>query len=77
MADCLRLFDSVNSQKTIHVVVVNYEHNDSTNTKKISTITEIDLTNSSVLLFGSLTRFNLVKLPNSKICATKKKTNTR
>jgi hypothetical protein len=62
MADCLRVFDSVNSQKPIHIVVVHYQQNDSSNTKKISTITEIDLTNSTVLLFGTLTRLDIEKL---------------
>ena len=54
MADCLRVFDSVNSQKPIHIVVVNYEQNDSNNTKKISTITEIDLTNSILFYYLEL-----------------------
>ena len=62
MADCLRVFDSVNSQKPIHIVVVQYEQNHSSNTKKISTITEIDLTNSTFLLFGTLSRFDIEKL---------------
>jgi hypothetical protein len=56
MADCLRVFDAVKSGIPIHLVVIHYKHSDDTNTKSILSITEIDLTNSGDLLFGTLTR---------------------
>jgi hypothetical protein len=61
MADCLRVFDAVSSGNPIHMVVVHYTQDD-TNTKKISTITEVDLTDSRDLLFGTLTRSQIEEL---------------
>ena len=62
MADCLRVFDAVNSGIPLHMVVVHYIQDDATQTKKVSNITEIDLTLSSDVLFGSLTRSQLEEL---------------
>jgi len=62
MADCLRVFDAVSSRKPIHMVVVYYIQDDTNNTKKIKTITEVDLTDSRKLLFGALTRSQIEKL---------------
>jgi hypothetical protein len=62
MADCLRIYDSVKNDETIHMVVINYNQDDITNTKNVSKITEIDLTNSCNLLFGTLTRTQLEEL---------------
>lgn len=62
MADCLRVFDSVSSGKHIHMVIVHYIQDDTNNTKRITTITEIDLTDSSDLLFGTLTRSQIEEL---------------
>jgi hypothetical protein len=62
MADCLRVYDEVNSGKNIHLVVVFYEQNDTRNTKNISSIIELDLTNSCELLFGIITRSQLEEL---------------
>lgn len=62
MADCLRVFDAVNSGKPLHMVVVHYVQDDTTNTKKIKSITEIDLTDSRELLFGTLTRAQIEEL---------------
>jgi hypothetical protein len=61
MADCLRVFDAVSSGKPIHMVVVHYVQDDAS-IKKITTITEVDLTNSRDLLFGSLTRSQIEEL---------------
>jgi hypothetical protein len=62
MADCLRIFDAVNSDKPIHMVVIHYtQHNDS-KYKKVESITEIDLSLSSELLFGNLSRSQLEEL---------------
>lgn len=64
MADCLRVFDTVSSGKPFHMVVVYYTQDDTTNTKNISSIIEVDLTNSCNLLFGSLTRPQIEELVN-------------
>ena len=62
MADCLRVFDIVNSNNPIHMIVIYYIQDDKNKTKKISNITEIDLTNSGELLFGNLTRVQIEEL---------------
>jgi hypothetical protein len=62
MGDCLRVFDAVSSGNSIHMVVVHYIQDDTNNTKKITIITEVDLTNSCDLLFGTLTRSQLEEL---------------
>ena len=60
MADSIRLFDAVNSNTTIHLVVISYKQEN--NTKIILNIIEVDLTNSTELLFGTLCRNKLVEL---------------
>lgn len=62
MADCLRVFDAVSSGKPIHMPVIHYEQDTKNNTKKIKTITEVDLTASRDLLFGSLSRSQIEEL---------------
>jgi hypothetical protein len=62
MSDCLRLYDAVNGGNSMHLVVVLYKQDDTTNTKKISSIVELDLTNSRDLLFGSLSRSQIEEL---------------
>jgi hypothetical protein len=60
MADCLRVYDNVNSSEPIHMVVIHYIQEN--NTKTVTTIIEVDLTDSSDLLFGSLTRSQIEEL---------------
>ena len=62
MADCLRVFDAVSSGEPFHMVVIYYNQNDANKTKKISTIVEVDLTNSREALFGSLLRSQVEEL---------------
>lgn len=62
MADCLRVFDAVSSGIPLDMVVVYYIQDDTTKTKKLVTITEVDLTDSRELLFGSLTRSQIEEL---------------
>jgi hypothetical protein len=62
MADCLRIFDAVSSGIPLHMVVIHYTQDDVAKTKNVSTITEIDLTNSRELLFGTLSREQLEEL---------------
>ena len=62
MGDCLRVFDAIGSGKPIHMVVIHYIQDDTTNQKKVANIIEIDLTNSRDLLFGTLTRSQIEDL---------------
>jgi len=56
MADCLRVYDKVVSGRPLHLVVIHYAQDDTKNTKKITSIVEVDLTSSTQLLFGALSR---------------------
>jgi hypothetical protein len=60
MADCLRVFDAVSTSNPFHLIVIHYKQQGAK--KKVSTITEVDLTNSRALLFGSLERTQLLEL---------------
>lgn len=63
MADCLRLYDAVSSNEPLHLVVVFFKQ---CNTQKVVTsIVEVDLTNSRELLFGTLTRDQLKELDDA------------
>jgi len=62
MGDCLRVYDAVKSGELFHMVVLVYTQNDDTKTKKVKTITEIDLTNAVTPLFGDITRAQLEQL---------------
>ena len=61
MADVVRVFDEVSSGEKIHMTVVFWEQSSPT-TKKLKSITEVDLTNSADILFGSIKREQLVSL---------------
>jgi hypothetical protein len=61
MADVVRVFDEVSNDQKIHMTVVHWEKKDAT-TKKLKSITEVDLTKSVTLLFGTVTRDQLVEL---------------
>ncbi len=60
MADCLRVFDAVTSGKPLHLIVIQYKQIELI--KKVCSITEIDLTSSRALLFGTLERAQLEEL---------------
>lgn len=62
MADCLRIFDAVNSNKPFHMTTIFYRQNDELHTKNVLRIIEVDLTNSRKELFGTLEREDIVKL---------------
>ena len=62
MGDCLRVFDAASSGSPIHMVVVYYTQDDASNTKNVAGIIEVDLTNSSEALFGTLTRSQIEAL---------------
>ena len=59
MADCLHTFDNVNG-KPFHMIVVEYKQEE--NMKKLINITEVDLSKSVELLFGSLKKEQLEAL---------------
>lgn len=61
MSDCLRLFDAVCDSEPLHLTVVHYTQI-TQDIKKVRCITEVDLTNSRTLLFGTLTREDLKEL---------------
>lgn len=62
MADCLRVFDAVNSGKPLHMTVVFYKQDDARNVKKVVRIVEVDLTGATAALFGSVTRKQIEEL---------------
>jgi hypothetical protein len=76
MADCLRIYDAVSSANPNHMVVIQYEQLKAepekaepeeekevpNPIKKIISITEVDLTNTRELLFGTLTRTQIEDL---------------
>lgn len=61
MSDVVRVFDEVSNDQKFHMTVVHWEKKDET-TKKLKSITEVDLTKSVTLLFGTVTRDQLVEL---------------
>lgn len=62
MADCLRVYDEVSSGKPLHLTVVTYKQDDEANTKTLTAVTEVDLTNSVAQLFGTITRAQIEEL---------------
>ena len=44
MGDCLRIYDSVYSEKPLHLVVITYKQDDVKNTKKVTEVVEVDIT---------------------------------
>lgn len=61
MADALRVFESCGSGQTFHLVVVTYRQSSPT-TKTLTSIIEVDLTNSRETLFGSVTSEDIREL---------------
>jgi len=60
MADCLRVYDEVDSGEPFHLIVIFYKQN--TNIKRILSIVQVDLTNSKDLLFGLVTKAQIEEL---------------
>ena len=65
MADCIRIYDAVNSNIPFHMTVVQYKQNEEKTIKKLVKITEVNLSNSRDILFGSVTREQIVELCNT------------
>lgn len=74
MADALRIYDAV-SVTPHHMTVIVYTQN-SANTKKIMTITEVDLSNSVNALFGDITRAELEELDKAVKAVPQKRSPT-
>lgn len=62
MGNPLRVFDETGGETPLHLVVICFQQYELQCEKKITSIIEIDLTNSRELLFGSLTRAQLEEL---------------
>jgi hypothetical protein len=78
MGDCLRVYDAVNSGEPLHMVVLIYEQNDATKTKKMKQVLEIDLTGAREQLFGSITRAQIEHLDQAvKTIPQKRKPTTK
>jgi hypothetical protein len=54
MGDCLRIFDETHSETPFHMTVI--QHKQVGSKKVIVKLTEVNLTNSGALLFGTVTR---------------------
>jgi hypothetical protein len=77
MADCLRLFDAVAAGATpLHMTVVHYIQDDVAGVKKLVSITEVDLTGSTPLLFGDITRAELEALDRAVKAVPQKRSPT-
>ncbi len=63
MGDALRIFDTVSSGSKFHMTVIHWVQDGGK--KCLVSITEIDLTNSKELLFGTLTREEIVALDSA------------
>jgi hypothetical protein len=61
MGDIIRIYKEVSSGEPYHMTVVSWEQKDAT-TKKLKSITEVDLTNSVNLLFGTATLSEIEEL---------------
>jgi hypothetical protein len=82
MADCLRIYDAVSTSLTedagspLHLVVIHYKQCDETQCKIVTSIVEVDLTNSRQELFGTVTRAQLEDLVTLVKSIPKKRTRT-
>jgi hypothetical protein len=72
MAGCLRVFDAVGNGR-LHLTVIQYDQNDTTCTKNVKSITEVDITNSRTELFGTVIRAQLEELDNRVKSVPKKR----
>lgn len=73
MADCLRLYDIVDSGIPIHMIVIHYVQDPINKTKSVLNITEVDLTSSRELLFGHLNRSHIEELDKEVKCIPQKR----
>lgn len=62
MADCLRLYDSICSNKPLHLIVVTYNQDDVNNKKKLKEIIQVNITGLKDELFGNIMREDIEEL---------------
>jgi hypothetical protein len=62
MGDVIRVFDTVSSGNRLHLTILLYEQDCAAGTKTIKDIFELNITGSSELLFGTVTRADLQSL---------------
>lgn len=62
MGDCLRIYDSVSSEKPLHLVVIMYKQDDVKNTKNVTEIIEVDITGLKYILFRDIKREDIEEL---------------
>ena len=62
MADCLRVYDSICSNKPLHLLVVIYKQDDVNKRKKLMEIIQVDITGLKYILFGGITREEIEEL---------------
>jgi hypothetical protein len=61
MSDCLRIFDIVSSEISFHLILVNFKQVNK-DVKNVVRICEIDLTNCKNILFGDITRKDIIEM---------------
>jgi hypothetical protein len=62
MGDCLRVYDAIAAGTPLHLTTVFYRQDDAAKSKILTEVLEVDLTNSLSVLFGTLTRDQLLTL---------------
>jgi hypothetical protein len=62
MGDCLRVYDAVATGTPLHLTTVFYVQDDASKTKTLTEVVEVDLTDSLSVLFGTLTRDQILSL---------------
>lgn len=62
MGDCLRIYDSVSSNKPLHLIVVTFIQDDVKKIKKVIEIIQVNITGLKYILFGDLTREEIEEL---------------
>ena len=62
MADCLRVYDSICSNKPLHLIVVTYNQDDVDNKKKLKEIIQVNITGLKDELFGNIMREDIEEL---------------
>jgi len=62
MGDCLRVYDSICSGKSLHLIVVTYKQDDVNNKKKLMEIIQVNITGLKDELFGGIKREDIEEL---------------
>jgi hypothetical protein len=65
MADCLRVYDGIREGGSYHMLVAIYIQDDTTTTKRITELVEIDLLSTTEALFGTVSREEIAALESA------------